>query len=81
MRNNMRVPEKSKRGIRGVLTELFSYSSKLKLPVAVALLFAVIGAILTIIGPNLLSQITNLISNSRPGRSTWRPSAAWASAC
>ncbi len=67
MRNNMRVPEKSKRGIRGVLTELFSYSSKLKLPVAVALLFAVIGAILTIIGPNLLSQITNLISNSLAG--------------
>ena len=63
----MRVPEKSKRGIRGVLTELFSYSSKLKLPVAVALLFAVIGAILTIIGPNLLSQITNLISNSLAG--------------
>ena len=67
MRNNMRVPEKSKRGIRGVLTELFSYSSKLKRPVAVALLFAVIGAILTIIGPNLLSQITNLISNSLAG--------------
>ena len=67
MRNNMRVPEKSKRGIRGVLTELFSYSSKLKLPVAVALLFAVIGAILTIIGPNLLSQITDLISNSLAG--------------
>ena len=67
MRNNMRVPEKSKRGIRGVLTELFSYSSKLKLPVTVALLFAVIGAILTIIGPNLLSQITNLISNSLAG--------------
>ena len=65
----MRVPEKSKRGIRGVLTELFSYSSKLKLPVAVALLFAVIGAILTIIGPNLLSQITNLISNSLAGES------------
>ena len=63
----MRVPEKSKRGIRGVLTELFSYSSKLKRPVAVALLFAVIGAILTIIGPNLLSQITNLISNSLAG--------------
>ena len=31
---------------------------------AVALLFAVLGAILTIIGPNLLSQITDLISNA-----------------
>ena len=60
----MRVAEKSKRGIGGILRELFSYSSKLKLPVAIALLFAVIGAVLTIIGPNLLSQITDLISDS-----------------
>ena len=67
MRNNMRVPEKSKRGIKGILTELFTYSAKLKLPVAVALLFAVIGAVLTIIGPNLLSQMTDLISDSLAG--------------
>ena len=60
----MHVTEKSKRGIVGILRELFSYSSKLILPVAVALLFAVIGAVLTIIGPNLLSRITDLISDS-----------------
>ena len=47
--------EKSKRGIAGVLEEIFAYSAKSKLPVAIALLFAVIGAILTIIGPGLLS--------------------------
>ena len=63
----MRAPEKSKRGIAGVLRELFSYSSKLKLPVAVALTFAAAGAVLTIIGPNLLSDITDLISDSLTG--------------
>lgn len=63
----MRAAEKSKRGIAGVLRELFSYSSKLKLPVAVALTFAAAGAVLTIIGPNLLSDITDLISDSLMG--------------
>ena len=64
MPNRMSAPGKSKRGIAGVLKEVFCYSEKLKVPVAVALLFAVLGAILTIIGPNLLSQITDLISNA-----------------
>ena len=64
MPSRMSAPGKSKRGIAGVLKEVFRYSEKLKVPVAVALLFAVLGAILTIIGPNLLSQITDLISNA-----------------
>ena len=63
----MRAPAKSKRGIGGVLKELFTYSSKLKVPSAVAFLFAVAGAVLTIIGPNLLSQITDLISDALSG--------------
>ena len=50
MPNRMSAPGKSKRGIAGVLKEVFRYSEKLKVPVAVALLFAVLGAILTIIG-------------------------------
>lgn len=60
----MRAAEKSKRGISGVLRELFSYSSKLKIPMIVAFVFATAGAVLTIIGPNLLSDITDLISDS-----------------
>ena len=67
MQNRMRAPTKSKRGIGGVLKELFTYSSKLKVPSAVAFLFAVAGAVLTIIGPNLLSQITDLISDALGG--------------
>ena len=67
MRRGMGAPEKSKRGIGGVLKELFTYSSKLKVPSAVAFLFAVAGAVLTIIGPNLLSQITDLISDALGG--------------
>ena len=63
----MRAPAKSKRGIGGVLKELFTYSSKLKVPSAVAFLFAVAGAVLTIIVPNLLSQITDLISDALGG--------------
>ena len=64
MQNNMRAPAKSKRGIGGVLRELFTYSSKLKVPSIAAFIFAVAGAVLTIIGPNLLSQITDLISDA-----------------
>ena len=60
----MRAMEKSKRGIGGVLRELFSYSNKLKKPMIVSFLFAIAGAVLTIIGPNLLSNITDLISDS-----------------
>ena len=67
MRRGMGAPEKSKRGIGGVLKELFTYSNKLTLPALVAFLFAIAGAILTIIGPNLLSQITDLISNALGG--------------
>ena len=67
MQNRMRAPAKSKRGIGGVLKELFTYSSKLKVLSAVAFLFAVAGAVLTIIGPNLLSQITDLISDALGG--------------
>ena len=63
----MRAPAKSKRGIGGVLKDLFTYSSKLKVPSLIAFLFAVAGAILTIIGPNLLSQITDLISDALGG--------------
>ncbi|MGN0186008.1 MAG: ABC transporter ATP-binding protein [Aristaeellaceae bacterium] len=60
-RNTM-GPQESKRGIKGVLQELFSYSRTLKLPMIIALGLAVVGAILTIIGPNKLSKITDLIS-------------------
>ena len=67
MQNRMRALAKSRRGIGGVLKELFTYSSKLKVPSAVAFLFAVAGAVLTIIGPNLLSQITDLISDALGG--------------
>ena len=58
----MNVPEKSKRGIIGLIKELFSYSKKLKVPMIIALCLAVAGAVLTIIGPNQLSKITDLIS-------------------
>lgn len=60
----MAVPEKSKRGIRGILREIFSYSDKLKLPIAAAMILAVAGAFLTIIGPSQLSKITDLISEA-----------------
>lgn len=62
MGRGMNVPEKSKRGITGVIKEIFSYSKKMKVPMIVALCLAVAGAVLTIIGPNQLSRITDLIS-------------------
>ena len=63
----MRPAEKSKRGLRGVQRELFSYSEKIKLPMLIALVLAAAGAVLTILGPNQLSRITNLISDSLMG--------------
>ncbi|HJA68823.1 MAG TPA: ABC transporter ATP-binding protein/permease [Firmicutes bacterium] len=62
MNGHMNVPEKSKRGIIGLIRELFIYSSKLKVPMIIAMCLAVGGAVLTIIGPNQLSHITDLIS-------------------
>lgn len=63
----MRPAEKSKRGLRGVQLELFSYSERIKLPMLIALVLAAAGAVLTILGPNQLSKITNLISDSLSG--------------
>ena len=68
MHGRMAPTQKSKRGVWGRLRELFSYSDKLKLPTAVSLIFAAVGAVLTILGPNLLSQITDLISNALLGQ-------------
>lgn len=77
----MRPAEKSKRGLRGVQRELLSYSEKIRLPMLIALVLAAAGAVLTILGPNQLSKITNLISDSLQGRSTSRPLAAWRACC
>ena len=55
---------KSKRGVMGVLRELLGYSRKLALPTAAALVLAALGAVLTIIGPDYLGQITNLIEDA-----------------
>lgn len=68
MHGRMAPTQRSKRGVWGMLRELFSYSDKLKLPTAVSLVFAAVGAILTILGPNLLSRITDLISNALFGQ-------------
>ncbi len=62
--HKMNVPQKSKRGILGVIKNLFSYSPKLKAPTVFSLFLAALGAILTIIGPKQLSKITDLISSS-----------------
>lgn len=65
--HRMKAPEKSTRGIFGILKEIFTYSERMKLPIAAAMLLAVAGAVLTIIGPNQLSRITDLISDSLYG--------------
>ena len=55
---------KKKHSIADVLRELFNYNGKLILPTVIFLVFAAAGAVLTIIGPSLLSDITDIISNS-----------------
>ncbi|MGN0169114.1 MAG: ABC transporter ATP-binding protein [Acetatifactor sp.] len=60
----MNTPQKSKRGIGGIMKELLQFSPKLKIPMIIALLLAAAGTVLTIIGPNQLSKITDLISDA-----------------
>ena len=55
---------RKRHSIADVLRELFNYNGKLILPTVVSLLFAAAGAVLTIIGPSLLSDITDIISDS-----------------
>lgn len=55
---------RKRHSIADVLRELFNYNGKLILPKVVSLLFAAAGAVLTIIGPSLLSDITDIISDS-----------------
>jgi ATP-binding cassette subfamily B multidrug efflux pump len=64
MGKGMRVPEKSKRGIKGVMKEILTYSGRFKIPGIIALVLAALGAVLTIVGPNQISRITDLISGS-----------------
>jgi ATP-binding cassette subfamily B multidrug efflux pump len=64
MGKGMKVPEKSKRGIKGVIREIITYSDRFKIPGIIALVLAALGAVLTIIGPNQISRITDLISGS-----------------
>ena len=56
--------KKKRHSIADILRELLSYNGKLKLPILISLLFAAAGAGLTIIGPGMLSDITDIISNS-----------------
>lgn len=56
--------KKKRHSIADILRELLSYNGKLKLPILISLLFAAAGAVLTIIGPSMLSDITDIISNS-----------------
>ena len=69
----MNVPEKSKRGIGGVLRELFAYAQNMKLPMAVALLFAAVGAILTIVGYSINATIV-IFDRLRENLKTKEPS-------
>jgi len=63
----MNTPQKSKRGIFGVIKNLFDYYPSLKAPTYFSLFLAALSAILAIIGPGFLSQITDLIQNSLMG--------------
>lgn len=65
--NKMMMLQKSKRGIKGVANEIMAHSKHLKLWLSISLILAGLGALLTIVGPNQLSKITDLISSSLTG--------------
>lgn len=58
----MRERNFEKGNISVAAKKLLNYVGNLKIPAAVALVFAALGAVLTIIGPDYLSQMTNEIS-------------------
>ena len=62
--NQENQDKKTQMGIPGVLKEIFSYSDKIKKPMSIAMLLAIVGAVFTIIGPNQLRKITDLISDA-----------------
>ena len=63
MRPNFRNDPTEKGSVRELLRRLSTYSDKLRAPTIAALILAACGAVLTIIGPNQLSRITDLISD------------------
>ncbi len=63
MRPNFRNDPTEKGSVRELLRHLLAYSTKLRAPTLAALILAACGAVLTIIGPNQLSRITDLISD------------------
>ena len=64
---NMAPVEKSKRGVMSFLKEALGYSKTIRLPMVIALILAVCGAVLTIIGPSFLEKITDEISDGLIG--------------
>ncbi len=56
-------PHKEKGSIRKVFAKLLSHSGHMLLPIVIALLLAAASAILTILGPNRLSEITEYITD------------------
>lgn len=62
-----KIGESPQTGVWKILKKLFVYSNRLKNLSVSALLIAIAGATLTIIGPNQLSKITNLISDALSG--------------
>ena len=61
------MKSKTKSSVGAVTRRLLTYSSSLKVPMAVAMILAALGAVLTIIGPDQLSKITDLISEALYG--------------
>ena len=67
-KSNGRHAARSRNGVKGLLKTLFSYAGNRRVPIFIALILAAAGAILTILGPNQLSRITDLISESLLGQ-------------
>ena len=64
----MQPTARSRNEVKGLLKTLFSYAGNRRVPIFIALILAAAGAILTILGPNQLSRITDLISESLLGQ-------------
>ena len=56
-----RISTKQKRQYKTTWTKILGYCKKYSAIIAISLIFAVIGTVLTLIGPDKISKLTNLI--------------------
>jgi len=57
------MPKEKPKDFKQAWSRLFQYMDRYRAPFVIAVIFAIVGTALTLLGPNILSDITNLIKD------------------